>query len=96
MIVRVQFDRQYRLDDAAFARVHDIDDRVQAAAEAGDEAGFGAALAELVAAVRSLGEPVPADEFVPSDAVVPAADTTLTEARELLTGEGLVPDQRPT
>lgn len=94
MIVRIQFDGQYRLDDAAFARANEIDDRVQAAADAGDEAAFSAALAELVGVVKELGDPVATDEFVPSGAFVPAADITLAEAKELLGSEGLVPDQR--
>jgi hypothetical protein len=93
MIVRVLEDAQYRLDDAAFASVSAIDDRVQAAADAGDDTAFAAALGELVAAIRAAGEPVPADEFIGSDAVVPHPDTTLEEAKEMLSEEGLVPNE---
>ena len=32
------------------------------------------------------------DELIASDAVVPDADTTLTEAKALLSEEGLIPD----
>jgi hypothetical protein len=43
--------------------------------------------------VQANGEPLPIDELWPaSDAIVPPADLTLDEARELLTGEGLIPD----
>jgi hypothetical protein len=93
MIVRVLGDAQYRLGDEAFASVSAIDDRVQAAADAGDATAFATALGELVAAIRTAGEPVPADEFVGSDAVVPDPDTTLEEAREMLSEEGLVPNE---
>jgi hypothetical protein len=94
MIIRVLSDAQYRLDDAAFAAVHSIDDRVQAAAEAGDPDAFAAALTELVVAIQEHGEPLAPDEFLPSDAMVPSADTTLEEAQSLLGDEGLVPNTK--
>ena len=92
MIVRILGEGQYRLDDAAFAAVSEIDDRVQAAAEADDEAGFAAALTELVDAVIAKGSPLSADELHASDAIVPGHGTTLAEARELLSSEGLIPN----
>jgi hypothetical protein len=91
VIVRILGEGQFRLDEAGFATVGEIDDRVQAAAEAGDESAFDAALSELVAAVRRLGTPLATDEFEGSDAIVPEDGTTLAEARELLGSEGLIP-----
>lgn len=92
MIVRILGEGQYRLDDAAFAAVGAIDDRLQAAADAGDDAAFRAALTELVDAVQARGEPVPVDELEGSDAIVPGHGTTLADARELLSSEGLIPN----
>ena len=92
MIVRILGEGQYRLDDAAFSAVNAIDDRVQAAAESGDATGFEAALTELVDTVVRLGTPLAADEFEGSDAIVPGHGTSLEEARELLSSEGLIPD----
>ena len=92
MIVRILGEGQYRLDDAAFAAVNAIDDRVQAAAESGDATGFEGALTELVDTVVRLGTPLAADEFEGSDAIVPGHGTTLEDARELLSSEGLIPD----
>ena len=94
MIVRILEEGQYRLDDAAFAVAHEIDDRLQAAAEAGDADAFHTILLELAEAIRSKGAPLPADEFIGSDAIVPGPDTTLAEARELLSEEGLIPTTR--
>jgi hypothetical protein len=37
-------------------------------------------------------EPLADDELHPSDLVVPPADLSLEEARELFTDEGLIPD----
>ena len=55
MIVRILGEGQYRLDDAAFATVSAIDDRVQEAADAGDAERFDRELRELVAEITRLG-----------------------------------------
>jgi hypothetical protein len=41
--------------------------------------------------VRSVGRQLPDDEIVPSDLVLPSADASLAEVRELLGDEGLIP-----
>ena len=92
MIVRILGVGQYRLPDPVFERANAIDDRVQAAADAGDATAFQAALHELVELIQREGTELAAEEFVGSDAVVPDPDTTLEEARELLSTEGLIPD----
>lgn len=92
MIVRILGEGQFRLPDGAGDALNAIDERLEAAVAAGDEAAFAAELASLVAAVRSQGTPVADDELVGSDAVVPDPDTTLAEARSLLSEEGLIPD----
>jgi hypothetical protein len=91
VIVRVLGEGQYRLGDEAFAAASEIDDRLQAAADAGDDAAFQAALTELVDAVQRLGTPLAAADLEGSDAIVPGHGTTLAEARELLSSEGLIP-----
>jgi len=92
VIVRILGEGQYRLDAAAFAAVSSIDERVQATADAGDEVGFAAALTELVDTVIATGEALPASDLHTSDAIVPGHGTTLAEARELLSSEGLIPN----
>lgn len=92
MIVRILGEGQFRLPDAAADALNAIDERLEASVAAKDEAAFATELAALVAAVRSHGKPVADDELVASDAVVPDPDTTLDEARSLLSEEGLIPD----
>lgn len=92
MIVRILGIGQYRLDDATFATANELDAKVQAAADADDATGFESALAELVALIRGAGTELAPDEFVGSDAVVPDPQTTLADARALLSSEGLIPD----
>ena len=47
--------------------------------------GFSTALAALLNRVRELGTVVPDDYLGPSDLVLPSADASLTEVRELFT-----------
>ncbi len=46
----------------------------------------------MVELVRSSGSPVPDDELLSSDVILPPEDITLAEAATDFTGEGLIPD----
>ncbi len=92
MIVRISGEDQYRLPDDALARVNELDNAVVSAVDAGDEAGFAATFAELLAFVRDQGHELPDDELHGSDVIIPPADTTMAEAAADFTGEGLIPD----
>ncbi len=91
MIVRIMGEGQYRLADETLERLNALDARLEAALDAGERGGFAAILAEMVALVRAEGEPLPDDSLEPSDAVLPAEDTTAEELRAMLTEEGLIP-----
>ena len=69
-----------------------LDDVVAKALDAGDEAALHTALAALADAVRSHGEELPPEDLSPSDAIVPPADLSLAEARELMSNDGFIPD----
>ena len=92
MIVRLMGDAQYRVEDSLKARLNELDSEVARAVEGNDEAGLWQGLAALADAVREHGERLADDSLEPSDAIVPPEDLSLEEARELLTGEGLIPD----
>jgi hypothetical protein len=92
MIVRVSGSGQYRLPDSLVERLDTLDDDAVKAVEAGDEQRFRELFDQMFELVRSEGEPVPPDELVPSDVILPPADTTFEEAAADFTGEGLVPD----
>jgi hypothetical protein len=93
VIVRILGGEQYRLDDGDIAVVEKADDAVESSIAAGDDAAFSAALSGLIATIREVGEPVPDDEFVTSDVIVPDADTSLADAVAMgaAAGEGLIP-----
>jgi hypothetical protein len=91
MIVRILGEDQFSVDDSATAELNQLDDQLEAAVDRNDEAAFAAALAGLLARVRSLGSPLPADTLEPSDLILPPEDASMDEVREMLTDEGLIP-----
>ncbi len=92
MIVRVMHEGQYRVPDELHDRLNAIDDQALAALEAGDEAMLQARLVELAALVRSEGERLDDAHLGASDVIVPPADLSLAEARQLFHEDGLIPD----
>jgi PspA-Associated protein len=92
MIVRVMGDAQYRVDDGLQAQLNDLDQQAGAAVEAGDETALQRLLGEMADRVRNEGERLPDDTLDPSDLIIPPADLSLEEARELFSDEGLIPD----
>jgi hypothetical protein len=91
MIVRILGEGQLSVDDSLTAELNELDAKLEAAVDAGDEAAFRPALAALVAQVRTAGTPVPADSLEPSDVILPYADASIDDVRHLLTDEGLIP-----
>ena len=85
MIVRILGEGQFRLDDDSSAKLTVLDKDVDAAVHAGDEAVFKMALGAAVKLVRETGAPVPDDEFVTADYILPFSDATIDEVRKLLT-----------
>jgi hypothetical protein len=83
---------QYRVDDSLLTRLNELDDEVARAVEADDERALWSGLQALADLVRTEGEKLADDDLSPSAAIVPPEDLSLDEARELLSGEGLIPD----
>ncbi|MFJ1972512.1 hypothetical protein ACIO93_27955 [Streptomyces sp. NPDC087903] len=91
MIMRILGEGQYEIAEEHLDRLNELDAPLQSAADVGDEKVFASALSALLDAVRSLGTPLPDERITPSDLVLPDADTSLTQVRELLSDEGLIP-----
>jgi hypothetical protein len=92
MIVRVSGEGQFRLPDEDATRLNELDNEAVAAAEAGDEVGFGELWAQMLALVESDGEALADDELVESDVILPPRDISFEEARAEFSGDGLIPD----
>ena len=91
MIVRILGEGQYDVSDEALERLNELDAAVEAAVESGDVDAFGAALAALLDGVRTVGVPRDAESLDESDLILPPADATIDDVRELLSDDGLIP-----
>jgi hypothetical protein len=91
MIVRILGEGQYELSDDAVSALNGLDARVEAAVEAGDEDAFRAALTALLDGVRASGRAHAADSLEPSDLILPMADASVADVRDMLSGDGLIP-----
>ncbi|MEU6235558.1 hypothetical protein [Kitasatospora sp. NPDC047058] len=93
MIMRVMGEGQFEVGDAHLNRLNELDEELLGALESGDEGHFRRALGELLGAVKKFGTPLPDDSLEPSDLILPDADATIDEVRQLLRteGDGLIP-----
>jgi hypothetical protein len=91
VIVRILGEGQLDVDDAALEELNGLDAALESAVDAGDEATFGAALGALLDAVRRLGTPHADDSLDQSDLILPPADASIDDVREMLNDDGLIP-----
>lgn len=91
MIVRILGEGQYDVADNALDRLNALDAAVETAVEAGDEDAFAPALHALLEGVRTVGVAHALDSLDESDLILPPADASLAEVREMLAADGLIP-----
>src|ERR1019366_8996300 len=91
MIVRILGEGQFEVDDAAAGELNTLDAKLEAAANASDEQAFRAALDALMSRIRMLCTALPDDTLEPSTLILPDAEATMDNVREMLSGEGLIP-----
>ena len=91
MIIRILGEGQFDVSEDALPRLNELDAAVESAVEGGDEPAFTEALAQLLDGVRTAGVPHDAEALDESDLILPPADASLEEVRELLSDEGLIP-----
>lgn len=90
MIVRVLGEGQFRVDDDTAAALTALDKDLDAAVRDELDAPFAAALHAAVALVRANGAPLPPDEIVTAEYILPFSDATVGEVRKLL-ADGTIP-----
>ena len=91
MIVRISNEGQYEVDDGAVAQLNELDNQAVDACRTADEASFHKVFEQLLDYVRGHGNPLPEDELIGSDIILPPSDVSLEEARTEFQGEGLIP-----
>jgi hypothetical protein len=93
VIVRIATEGQFELSQDDYEPINELDNRVVEAVEAGDEATYRELFAQMIDLVRAKGRKLGDDELSHSDVILPPHDTTLEEAREEFTGEGVIPER---
>lgn len=83
MIVRVANEGQYDLKDSALRKLDEIDNALLDAVEQGDAKSFREALEAVLIVIRGEGQKLPDTDLRESMLILPPADITLDEARDL-------------
>jgi hypothetical protein len=91
MIVRILGEGQFEVAESELARLNELDAAVEAEIDAGNEEAFSSRLGELLDGVRAVGAPLADESLEDSDLILPPADATLEEVREMLSDDGLIP-----
>lgn len=91
MIVRILGEGQYDVAEGEVAGLNALDATLERAVEGGDVDAFSTALAALLDGVRAVGTTHDVDSLDESDVILPPADASLDEVRELLDDDGLIP-----
>jgi hypothetical protein len=92
VIIRILGEGQWDVSEDVLEAMNALDDSVEKAVQAGDQATFASSLTALLDAVRQQGTRLEDDSLEDSDLILPPSDASLEEVRALLTDEGLVPD----
>ena len=95
-IVRIMGQGQFTVDSATLKRLNEIDnsivEMIADGKDLGDSENFRKKLAELGEIVSKSGKPLDPKEIVESDIILPGADVSIEEARQIFSGEGVIPD----
>ena len=91
MIIRITSEDQFNLPGSFVDQLNEIDNELVEAVEAADRSSYNTLLKKMLDLVRTEGSPLPVDEIVESDLILPESDLTLEEAQVLFVGEGLLP-----
>jgi hypothetical protein len=91
MIVRLMGEGQYEIDKKHLDELNRIDNDVVKLLTKGDGKAFKSELKKLSDYVHEYGKKMPDNVLKPSDIIIPPADLTLDEAREIFKEDGLIP-----
>jgi hypothetical protein len=91
MIVRVMTEGQFNIDGNDLDKLNEVDNQIVEALAASDQTRFEQLMKQINDLVCKNGRPVPVDQFVESDIILPPPDASMDEVREMFAGEGLIP-----
>ncbi|MEU6710670.1 hypothetical protein ABZ897_04245 [Nonomuraea sp. NPDC046802] len=91
MIVRIMGEGQIEISADDMSVLNELDSELEAAIEVDDEKVFRVKLHALLDKVRQVGKALPDDSLEPSELILPPADASIEEVREMLGDQGLIP-----
>ena len=91
MIVRIMGEGQVEISAEDISVLNQLDSELESAIDTGDEASFRVKLHALLDKVRHVGKSLPDDSLEPSELILPPADASIEEVREMLGDQGLIP-----
>ncbi|MEA3283205.1 MAG: hypothetical protein U9Q68_11765 [Euryarchaeota archaeon] len=92
MIIRVVTEGQYDVSDSLLDELNKLDNEIVELLKSSDETKFRDVLKEFISMIRENGKPLDTDVIVESDLIVPPDDLTLSEALNIFSGDGIIPD----
>ncbi len=91
MIVRLMGEGQYEIDKKHLDELNRIDNNIVKLVTKGEDRAFKSEIKKLADYVHKYGKKMPDNVLKPSDIIIPPADLTVDEAREIFKGDGLIP-----
>jgi septal ring-binding cell division protein DamX len=93
-IVRIMGHGQFTVDSKTLKKLNDIDNAIVqlVSTERSDDAEFKRRLTELNNIVVENSNPLDPHEIIKSDIILPSADLSIDEAKNLFRGEGVIPE----
>jgi ElaB/YqjD/DUF883 family membrane-anchored ribosome-binding protein len=98
-IVRIAGHGQFKINQSTMAKINEIDNEIvnmlkkDSSNSKTDESQFRNKIEEMASLVTQEGEPLDNKEIVQSDIIVPAADLSIEEAKNMFKGEGIIPEE---
>ena len=92
MIIRILGEGQFELSSAVLDEMNELDNHIVEVVARGEKEAFHEAFAQFLGLVRQRGRPLADDDLRPSDVVLPPAEESFEEAKDLFVGEGLIPE----
>jgi hypothetical protein len=100
-IVRVAGHGQFKVNQSTMDKINEIDNEIvdmlnkDSSNSNGltDESQFRNKMEEMVSLITREGKPLDDKEIIQSDIIVPSADLSVEEAKNMFKGEGIIPEK---
>ena len=98
-IVRVAGHGQFKVNQSTIAKINEIDNEIvdmlkkDSGNSKTDESQFRNKIEEMVSLITREGKPLDDKEIIQSDIIIPSADLSVDEAKNMFKGEGIIPEK---